>query len=132
MIPFDREWPILAFWHNNVALTAVMFVLLASCGTLFRWKLQNSHWWTKPIGTFIANISSSFLLGFLLADLHDPATLTVLGAGFLGSFSTFSTVMMEVNEKIGDKEKFFSMFYLIISIAGGVIAALIGLEVSAS
>jgi len=39
---------------------------------------------------------------------------------------------MEVNEKIGDKEKFFSMFYLIISIAGGVIAALIGLEVSAS
>ncbi len=131
MTPFDREWPILAFWHNNVSLTAVMFVLLAACGTLFRWKLQNSHWWAKSIGTFIANISSSFLLGFILADLHDPATLTVLGAGFLGSLSTFSTVMMEINEKIGHKEKIFSMFYLTISIAGGVIAALIGLEVGA-
>ncbi|MCH1512014.1 MAG: CrcB family protein, partial [Acidimicrobiales bacterium] len=115
----------------NVALTAVMFVLLASCGTLFRWKLQNSRSWIKSTGTFIANVSSSFLLGILLAGFHDPATLTVLGAGFLGSFSTFSTVMMEINEKIEYKGKNFSMFYLTSSIVGGVLAALIGLEVGA-
>tara|TARA_B110000014_G_scaffold221807_1_gene178625 strand:+ start:1206 stop:1601 length:396 start_codon:yes stop_codon:yes gene_type:complete len=131
MTPFDQELPILAFWHNNVVLTAVMFVLLASCGTLFRWKLQNSRSWIKSTGTFIANVSSSFLLGILLAGFHDPATLTVLGAGFLGSFSTFSTVMMEINEKIEYKGKNFSMFYLTSSIVGGVLAALIGLEVGA-
>jgi CrcB protein len=132
MTPFDHEWMILAFWHNNFSLAAVMFVLLASCGTLFRWRLQNSHWWTKSTGTFIANICSSFLLGLLLADLHDPETFTVLGAGFLGSFSTFSTVMMEVNDKIEHEKKISSLFYLTVSIAGGVLAALIGLEVGAA
>lgn len=48
-----------------------------------------------PLATFLINLTGSFFLGMLLAS--DPGSLTklLLGTGFLGGFTTFSTFQVE-------------------------------------
>ena len=53
-----------------------------------------------PYGTFIANISGSFLLGVTIAILHDRGLLAspqrhFFVVGFLGAYTTFSTFAYE-------------------------------------
>jgi len=52
-----------------------------------------------PWGTFVVNVSGSFLLGVLtgLALFHhlDPDVKVVLGSGFCGAYTTFSTFTFE-------------------------------------
>jgi fluoride exporter len=53
-----------------------------------------------PYGTFLVNISGSFVLGFLLAFTAGRLALSAntalfIGVGFLGSYTTFSTFAAE-------------------------------------
>ncbi len=52
-----------------------------------------------PWGTFLVNISGSFLLGLLtglsLSNHLSPLTNTLLGTGFCGAYTTFSTFTFE-------------------------------------
>ena len=81
------------------------------------------------MGTLSANLSSSFLLGLLLAsDLH-PTTVTILGGGFLGSLSTFSTVIMQTADESSNGNRFTAYAYLLMTIGLGVLLAFIGLEI---
>ena len=121
--------PILAFWQNNSLLAATCFLFVAAVGSLLRWGFQlwgSSRQW---LGTLSANLSSSFLLGLLLAsDLH-PATVTILGGGFLGSLSTFSTVIMQTADESSYRNRFTTYAYLLMTIGLGVLLAFIGLEI---
>ncbi len=119
---------IVAFLQNKI-LTFVLFILLAAIGSVLRWTLQNSRKWGKPSGTFIANIIASFLLGVLLGGSPSGEEVTIIGSGFLGSFSTFSTVMMEVSDELEKGKRNLASTYLAASIITGVAAAFLGLEV---
>jgi len=72
-------------------ITAAAFVAAAVAGALARaeagrrWNRHNG----LAVGTLIVNVTGSFLLG-LLSDAAPP-TLTVLGVGGLGAFTTFSS-----------------------------------------
>lgn len=52
-----------------------------------------------PYGTAVINVTGSLLLGFLTGwwSFHsgDPAVRQVLGTGFLGGYTTFSTACVE-------------------------------------
>ena len=53
-----------------------------------------------PWGTLVVNISASILLGLVFAATTqragvDPATRLALTTGLIGSYSTFSTLMLE-------------------------------------
>jgi CrcB protein len=52
-----------------------------------------------PWGTFLVNISGSFLLGLLtglsLSNHLSPLTNALLGTGFCGAYTTFSTFTFE-------------------------------------
>ena len=124
------SWGITAFLQNEISVVVVFF-LLAAGGSLLRWGLQNSGKWSKPVGTFVANIIASFLLGVLLGGSPSAETVTVIGTGFLGSFSTFSTVMMEVSDELEDNRRLVATIYLCLSVVAGVAAAFLGLEVGA-
>ncbi len=119
---------IVAFLQNKI-LTFVLFILLAAIGSVLRWTLQNSRKWGKSSGTFIANIIASFLLGVLLGGSPSGEEVTIIGSGFLGSFSTFSTVMMEVSDELEKEKRVLASTYLVASIITGVAAAFLGLEV---
>ena len=126
----NTSWGISAFLQNKISLVVVFFLLAAS-GSLLRWGLQNSGKWSKPAGTFVANIIASFLLGVLLGGSPSAETVTVIGTGFLGSFSTFSTVMMEVSDELEDNRRLVPAIYLCLTVVAGVAVAFLGLEVGA-
>jgi CrcB protein len=52
-----------------------------------------------PAGTFVINVSGSLLLGFVtgivMAGSEPTDFRVVLGTGFLGGYTTFSTAMIE-------------------------------------
>jgi CrcB protein len=54
---------------------------------------------TIPMGTMVINVSGSFLLGLITgwwaAHTGDPSLKLVLGTGFLGGYTTFSTASVE-------------------------------------
>ena len=63
-----------------------------------------SHRWRKrfPLATFLINVSGALALGLLLTAGVSrtgavPATRVILGAGFLGGYTTFSTLSFETN-----------------------------------
>ena len=71
----------------------------AACRYLLDQVVQHQHDRTFPWGTFIINVSGSLLLGLLLSlgEHHGlpNAPLTIVGVGFAGGYTTWSTYMWE-------------------------------------
>ena len=73
----------------------------ASASALERRRSGVSPW--MPWGTVVVNVTACFLMGLLVGWAGDSphseswaaAALTVLGTGFLGGYSTFSTACVE-------------------------------------
>jgi CrcB protein len=89
-----------------------------------------------PLGTFIINISGSFLLGLLgglLAERlvpHSDALRLALGVGFLGAYTTFSTFEFETHALFEDgawlsalTNIFLSLFLGLLAVRAGIVAA---------
>jgi CrcB protein len=104
--------------------------ILGGCGALARFGLTlfvadrlHPHF---PAGTLLVNLSGAFLLGVLAgADVDGDARL-LLGAGLLGSYTTFSTWMVET-QRIGEAGKRrIALANVLLSIALGLAAAALG------
>jgi CrcB protein len=89
-----------------------------------------------PLGTFIVNMSGSFLLGVLGAIIaqkvlpNSEAMRLALGVGFLGGFTTFSTFEFETHALFEDgswlmaaMNMFLSLFVGLIAVRAGIVAA---------
>ncbi|MGD9695055.1 MAG: fluoride efflux transporter CrcB [Thermoleophilia bacterium] len=50
-----------------------------------------------PYGTFVVNVSGAILLGLLTGLALDPTDETLLGVATIGSYTTFSTWMLETH-----------------------------------
>lgn len=69
-------------------------------GTLLRYGLDAWVPGWDPLGTLVANVLGAFLLGILLYEAHLAARLSaetrlLLGTGFCGSLTTYSTFAAE-------------------------------------
>jgi CrcB protein len=84
-----------------------------------------------PVGTFVVNTVGSCVLGVLtgLGVTGDAFLLT--GTGLLGSFTTFSTWMLETERLGEDGETRLALANLALSVAGGLSAAALGWAVGA-
>lgn len=86
-----------------------------------------------PLATLLANVTGSFLLTFLtmyvfrLGILHSRWA-TALGTGLIGSFTTFSTFSVETMQLLQAGKAGTAAFYVIGSLAGGLLAARFGFE----
>jgi len=83
-------------------------------------------------GTWIVNILGSFLLGMLAGYLMRLETdgegvRLLLGVGLLGGFTTFSTLSIELVAMLNRGEMGLAAAYAVSSLAGGVVAAVVGL-----
>lgn len=81
-----------------------------------------------PVGTLVINLLGSFLLG-VLASVNGPMAL-LLGTGFMGAFTTFSTFKLETLQFHMNKEWRIVLPYLALSYVGGIGLALLGLHVA--
>lgn len=78
-----------------------------------------------PWGTFTVNVVGSFLLG-LLAALASPQLRALLGAGFCGALTTYSTFSYESLRLSEDGAELLAVANLAGSVAAGVAAAVAG------
>jgi CrcB protein len=86
------------------AVDPFVFVLLLVAGSLGAGSryvvdtlVQRVWMRTFPLGILLVNVTGSFLLGLLTgaALALDDSLVTVVGVGFLGAYTTFSTVSVE-------------------------------------
>jgi CrcB protein len=89
-----------------------------------------------PLGTLIINVTGSALLGFITglvlyrAFPHEPQV--ILGTGFCGAYTTFSTFGVETVRLVEEGDSGQSALNVIGSLAGGAAGAAIGLALAAA
>ena len=86
------------------------------------------------LGTFLANVSGSFVLGLLMGLLSSHPNVPTearmfIAVGFLGSYTTFSTLSVATIQLLQKGDMFTAVVNLGASIVLGLIAATIGLVV---
>lgn len=88
-----------------------------------------------PWVTFLVNIAGALLLGYLVARVlqsvgPESLALPLLGTGFLGAMTTFSTFSLEVY-LLGDGGRpGIAVVYATVTLVGGLAAALSGLSLA--
>ncbi len=91
--------------------------------------LPHRHW-----ATLAVNVSASFALGLVVALDRSSGTasplLLLIGTGFLGSFSTFSTFMLEAGQAWQAGRRRETLALLASSMLLGVLAVLLGQAVA--
>ena len=123
--------------ESNVVAGSAPEALLVGLGAIpgawLRLKVVNhfepmvpkKHW-----GTFLVNVIASFALGLVLALYEGCSASTgialLMGVGFFGSLSTFSTFVVELLSELRAGHVFAAAALALISIVMGVLAAAAG------
>ena len=80
-----------------------------------------------PWATICINLSGSLLLGIVAAVwAKDHPTRFLLGVGFLGGFTTFSTFSLEVLEQLRSNQPGAALLNVAIQVVGGVFVCALG------
>jgi fluoride exporter len=85
-----------------------------------------------PYGTFLINITGSFLIGFILTLLAErthwsPNWRYLIPIGFIGAYTTFSTFEYETFRSIQDGELFVAGLNVVLSVVVGFVAVWLGM-----
>jgi fluoride exporter len=110
----------------------LLFVMLgAAVGAPARYltdrAIQSRHESVFPWGTLTVNVLGSFVLG-LLAGLPASGPVTALvGTGFCGALTTYSTLSYETLRLAQTGARFYAAMNVVASIVAGLGAASIGL-----
>ena len=91
-----------------------------------------------PLGTLLANVCGSFLLGFLAGLLatralpHSDSLRLALGVGFCGGFTTFSTFEYETHALLEDGLWLPAAVNMALSLFAGLLALRLGIVAAKS
>ena len=83
-----------------------------------------------PLGTFVVNVTGALLLGILVGAVAEGTSRTVLGTGFLGAYTTFSTYTFEVVSLTRAGRSRVAAVYATGGVLAGVAAAAVGLAIT--
>jgi CrcB protein len=116
-------------------MIAVLTFLAGATGAVTRFLLDA---WTKqrwqspfPLATVLINITGSFIIGVLAGVVlfggQSSAWQTVLGTGFCGGYTTFSTASFETVRLIQQGRRGLALLNAVISLVLSVAACGLGL-----
>ncbi len=118
------------------ALAWVGVALLGGCAAIGRSALDR---WVDsrsearfPFGTLAVNTSGALLLGLLTGLAVRGDALILLGGATLGSYTTFSTWMLQTRRLAVDGEMALAAANILLSLAIGVGAAALGRAIGMS
>lgn len=104
--------------------------LIGGVGAVSRFVLDGvvSQWVgrTLPVGTFVINITGSFLLGVLTGLSLSGNALLLFGTAADGAFTTFSTWMLETHRLAEDGQPGLGVANAVVSLLIGFGAAALG------
>jgi CrcB protein len=108
---------------------------LGGVGALLRFQLDELVQWRAagefPWGTLAVNVLGSFGLGLLAGLSVTGDTLLLVGTAAFGSFTTFSTWMLETERLAEDGEGRIALANLALAFAAGLGAAGLGWAIGA-
>ena len=113
-------------WYWQVCLVGSGGML----GAIGRYKL--ALWVTKrfpsklPYGTLTVNLLGSFMLGWVMRHHGEDAWRLWLGTGFLGAFTTFSTLKLESFQLMRSQDWRNWGLYTGLSYTGGIMLVFLG------
>jgi CrcB protein len=84
-----------------------------------------------PYGTFVINMSGSFLIGMVVTLLAErahwsPNLLYLIPIGFIGAYTTFSTFELEAFRSVRSGDLLLALLNVILSVIVGFIAVWLG------
>jgi fluoride exporter len=84
-----------------------------------------------PFATLSVNLIGSFLLAWFTTAIVKRFSIpdqlkAAIGTGFIGSFTTFSTLSVETVTLIQNQDLFLAFVYVFISIVGGLMMSRLG------
>jgi fluoride exporter len=82
-----------------------------------------------PFGTLVVNLSGAVLLGFLAGLALTPHLALLIGTAFVGSYTTFSTWMLETQRLGEERQVWAAAANIVVSLLLGVIAAWVGMSI---
>lgn len=89
-----------------------------------------------PWGTLVINVTGSLLLGMVVSGLEGSASSAewraLLGIGFCGGYTTFSTFSFEAIRLFQEGEWGWAGLYVLGSVAAGLVAVVLGMKLGAS
>ena len=112
------------------AWTWVGIALLGGVGACARFLLVSliatRHSGNLPLGVLAVNVSGSLLLGLVAGLALSGDALVLTGTATLGSYTTFSTWMLET-QRLGEERQIWpAVANIVASVALGVTAAMLG------
>jgi CrcB protein len=125
-------------WTQTLLRNKMLMLMLGGAiGTSARYWLSkwfNAQPWTQgfPFGTFVINVSGSFILAVAaviilerLPPEHQDWYL-LIGTGFCGGYTTFSTFEWETFKLVRDG----SWWYALVNVMGSVLAGFLGVLIA--
>ncbi|MEZ5186915.1 MAG: fluoride efflux transporter CrcB [Candidatus Nanopelagicales bacterium] len=111
-------------------MTLALVMLGAAFGAPSRWLLDrfvaSRHDSVFPWGTFTINVLGSLLLGVVLGAETAHEWVALIGTGFCGGFTTFSTFGFETVRLIEDGADAVALLNVGASLVAGLLAAFVG------
>lgn len=92
-----------------------------------------------PVGVFVINVTGAFALGVVLETLmhlgpdegHRRALRLLIGTGFMGGYTTYSTLAVGVSQAFMSGHVWVGGLYGVVSVVVGAAAAFAGIAVGA-
>lgn len=117
-------------------MSILVNILLVAIGGFFGAiaRFAVSQWVKKrfttsfPFATLFVNLTGSFLLGYLYGSEMGGNMILLIGTGFMGAFTTFSTFKLDSIQLIINKKGKNFLLYLGVSYTFGILFAFIGMK----
>ena len=111
-------------------MTVVLVALGAAVGAPLRYVtdrlVQRKTGSRFPLGTLTVNVAGSLLLGFLIGLPADARLVALLGTGFCGALTTYSTFGLETVTLAREGARRHAVLNVVVSVLAGLAAAYLG------
>lgn len=109
-------------------ISVICVALGGMAGAVFRYVIQRViKTSVLPVSTMTVNLLGSFILGWIVGAGIQGNLFLMTATGFMGAFTTFSTLNVDLVKLISTKHRKAALVYFFSTYIGGLLSAIGGL-----